>query len=292
MADTTIKQLTTVIPKGVGLIPLSQDNVTVNTLASSITASAMPSSVRYSVEYLVVGGGGGGGQDYAGGGGAGGYVEGNMFLNVGERYQVIVGLGGRKDLQHYYNEDGTDSVFGPVVAFGGGAGMSYQNRRQANNGGSGGGCGYQYAYIGRGFPGQGNNGIIGGNIGSTAGGGGGGAGGVPLTITPYIGGVGKSSSITGTSTLYASGGSHIGDLGTVKASDPTPNTGHGGNSAYGSWTGDGTAANGATGIVVIAYAGAQRGTAYNYNNVIIPADTSSRAGYTVHKFTQGGYYIA
>jgi len=289
MADVSITQLDLVTPKSNSSIPLSQDGSTARTLASSLTANCLAAGTRYQIEYLVVGGGGGGGQDYAGGGGAGGFLEGSMFLNVSERYPVAVGYGGRKDTTSYLNENGGNSVFGPYVAFGGGAGMSYQNRRQANSGGSGGGCGYQYTFIGYGIEGQGYNGIIGGNIGSTAGGGGGGAGGAPLPSTPYTGGIGKFSSITGTNTLYASGGSHIGNIGSTPRPDMPPNNGFGGNSAYGSW---GTANNGSTGIVVIAYQGSPRGTAYLFNNTVISADTSSRPGYTVHKFLQGGYFIA
>jgi len=289
MADVTISQLSLVAPKGDGFIPISQDNSTVRTLASSLTANCLSESSRYSVEYLVIGGGGGGGQDYAGCGGAGGFVEGNMYINVGDKYQVVVGRGGRKDLQSYWNENGGDSIFGSIRAFGGGAGQSNTNRRQANNGGSGGGCGYQYDYIGYGIDGQGYEGIIAGSFGYTAGGAGGGAGGRPSPSTRYIGGPGKYSSITGTNTLYASGGSHLGNLGSTGRPDAAPNTGFGGNGAYGSWS---VSNNGSSGIVIIAYTGTPRGTAYTYQGTTVPADTASRPGYTVHKFLQGGYYIA
>lgn len=289
MADVSISQLSLVTPKSDGSIPISQDGSTVRTLASSLTANCLAAGTRYSVEYLVVGGGGGGGQDYAGCGGAGGFLEGTMFLNVSERYPVAVGRGGRKDTQSYLNEDGGDSVFGSYIAFGGGAGQSYTNRRQANNGGSGGGCGYQYTFVGYGVEGQGYEGIIASSAGSTAGGAGGGAGGPPNPATRFIGGPGKFSAITGTNTLYASGGSHLGNLGSTGRPDMPANTGFGGNGAYGSW---GVANNGSSGIVVIAYPGAPRGTAYLFDNSIIQADTVSRPGFTVHKFLQGGYYIA
>jgi hypothetical protein len=281
MADVTISQLSLVAPKGDSFILLSQDNVTVRTLASSLTANCLPVGSRYSVEYLLVGGGGGGGQDYGGGGGAGGLLEGEFVVDKNIKYNISVGYFGREAGSGQPSSNGGPSSLGPLMVFGGGRGGD-NNRVEGGDGGSGGGAKAGYTTFGRGLLGQGNN----GNPESTGGygGGGGGAGG---PASQRIGGAGKSSSITGTAVIYASGGTTYNTQ--TSAPDKSPNTGHGGDGSLGPW---GYCGSGGSGVVVIAYEGTPRGTAYLYDNTVIPADTSSRPGYTVHKFLQGGYYIA
>ena len=282
MADVTISQLSLVAPKGNGSIPISQDNSTARTLVSSITADCISKNSFYNIEYLVVGGGGGGGQDYGGGGGGGGFIDGTFNVGVGQKYFVSVGYFGREAGSGEPSSNGGPSFLGPLIAFGGGRGGD-NSQHQGGDGGSGGGAKSSYTAFGRGIYSQGNNGTTGVDSGGY-GGGGGGAGGVAVQRT---GGPGKASSITGTSVVYASGG--IANTSSINVPDKAPNTGHGGDGAYGPW---GYAGSGGSGIVVIAYEGAPRGTAYLANNTIIPADTVSRPGFTVHKFLQGGYYIA
>jgi len=292
MADTTISQLNLVTPIGEASIPLSQNSNTSRTLASSLTANCLPVGSLYSVQYLIVGGGGGGGQDYGGGGGAGGFLEGNTQIAVGQTYPVIVGLGGTREYQYIVNKNGGNSSFNNVIAYGGGKGGGHnaniytQDTLGGTDGGSGGGPyrGYQNisAAKGRGIFGQGNDSAPGSADYGGAGGGAGGPGGIDNN-----GGPGKYSTITGTNTYYASGG-------TIKNSnvallDKPSNTGYGGDANYGGW---GVASGGGSGIVVIAYPGAPRGTAYLNSTTILVPDTTSRPGYTVHKFLQGGYFIA
>lgn len=282
MADVTINQLNLVIPRGDSSIPISQDGNTARTIVSSITADCISKSTEYTIEYLIVGGGGGGGQDYGGGGGGGGVIDGNFTVNISQKYFVSVGYLGRESGSGEPSSNGGPSFFGPLIAFGGGRGGD-NNQYQGGDGGSGGGAKSSYTTFGRGIYSQGYDGTTGIGTGGY-GGGGGGAGGPP---SGRIGGTGKISSITGTAVMYASGG--ITNTTQVNVIDKLPNTGHGGDGSYGPW---GYAGSGGSGIVVIAYAGAPRGTAYTYNNLIIPADTTSRPGFTVHKFLIGGYYIA
>jgi hypothetical protein len=165
-------------------------------------------SVR-AVEVMVVGGGGGGGMDMGGGGGGGGVVyEPNYKVTPGVGVTVTIGAGGygapagggyRTDGAgpqpggHQFTvraTNGGDSVFGTIVAKGGGYGASsyYGYTPDYGYGGagaSGGGCsGYTHGgerYVDtNNIPGQGYPGGNSGNPGSGAddhfSGGGGGAG--------------------------------------------------------------------------------------------------------------------
>jgi hypothetical protein len=175
-------------------------------------------------DILVVGGGGGGGASIGSGGGAGGlsYYS-NASVAIGT-YTILVGAGGTGAVNYLargangYNS----SAFGNTsYGGGGGSGQSwvYNTSGTASgtlqttsaNQGSGAG-GTRYKSIGNeGTVGQGNSGgneVEGGNI--FASGGGGGAGGVggngSLITLAGVGGIGVSSTITGSSIDYAGGG--------------------------------------------------------------------------------------
>ena len=145
---------------------------TIHTFTSPGTFTV--SSGTADIEYLVVGGAGGGAWGYgSGGGGGGGVRESVSYPITPGTYPVTVGPGGQGGPGH---TNGSDSVFGPIIARGGGKGEQYGFPNPvAAAGGSGGGGG--------GAP----NGI---NIG--------GAGNTPTTIGEYIqgqrGGDGESSS--------------------------------------------------------------------------------------------------
>ena len=307
------------------------------------------------VEYLVVAGGGSGGAWVGGGGGAGGYKTANGFSVAGQtNYTVTVGSGGAAIAAggtSLPGINGSNSVFSSITSSGGGGG-GYRYDYGLYGGSGGGGTGYSGA--GLGIAGQGNNGGVGvgPNIGGAASGGGGGAGAVgsdvpdgPYTPVGYPsganGGIGLSSSITGTATYYAggggggaygsnaetdlgakggdggaggggggstftsgnnsTGGSNGGGAGIAGGSAGSGGTnsggGGGGSDGTGSYVHNASGAGG-SGIVVIAYANTYadistfaaglvvNGTTTTGSNVPA-ADTTSRAGYKVYKFTSG-----
>jgi hypothetical protein len=264
----------------------------------------------YNVEVLVVGGGGGGGIDTGGGGGAGGLIYHSSYpVSSGKKLQVTVGKGGPAATSNSFNAtSGSNSVFSNQVAFGGGYGSSNTSLSPGGNGGSGGGGGAYSLYQGvggTGVSGQGNNG---GDATAGAGGGGGGAGqsgfGGDTTAngdSASDGGDGLTYSITGSSVVYAAGGGGgqassdnrgtggssgvggDGGTGTRNPTDPDVNTGSGGGggSSTNQPNGNRRGTSGADGIVIIAYKGPQRGIGGTI-------DTTSRPGYTLHKFTTTG----
>lgn len=160
------------------------------------------------VDYLVVAGGGAGGGAYGGGGGAGGLLQGNIPVAVNSAITVTVGGGGTGS-SNANGTNGSNSVFGSVVATGGGYGPAGQ--AAGANGGSGGGSGGNPAgRWGQGVAGQGNRGGDAGSGTGPAPGGGGGAGTRGLDGTGEgpagNGGAGVASDISGTRTAYAGGG--------------------------------------------------------------------------------------
>ena len=256
----------------------------------------------YNVELLVVGGGGGTGE---GGGGAGGLIYYSSYpVSAGTKYSVTIGAGGTASGANSKGNNGANSIFGPLVAIGGGAGGGGQPPSLGNNGGSGGGTSAAYGAISGvalGTPGQGNNGgaqsFGNGSLYASGGGGGAGAvGGIGNTATGGsggVGGIGLAFSISGSSTYYSGGGGGNGagipsgvtapgglgggGTGAGNGTAGTPNTGGGGGGSNYSSSG----AAGGSGIIIIAYQGPQRGLGGT-------VDTTSRPGYTLHKFTTTG----
>ena len=211
------------------------------------------------VEYLIVAGGGGGGTDadVGGGGGAGGVLSGTSSSTNAATHSVTVGAGGAGGTNSYTpgtgdggngSQGGSSSVFSQT-AIGGGYGGSRNDN--GGNGGSGGGGGDGNGVGGSGTSGQGHDGGDSPSMNANGGhdqGAGGGAGGAASGITP---GVGITSSFTGSSVTYATGG--IGynpqhPSGGENWTTASPNTGNGGRGA--NTTADST---GGSGIVILRY---------------------------------------
>ena len=172
-----------------------------------------------SVDYLVIAGGASGGitysgfSGYAGGGGAGGALTGTASL-TSQAYTVTVGAGGATNsVNGARGTTGSNTTCFGLTAYGGGGGggTGASNTQSGNSGGSGGGGGDGGGAGGAGTNGQGNSGGGGGgNWAFGMGGGGGGAGGAGESGSYGSGwghgGIGITSSISGTSTKYAGGG--------------------------------------------------------------------------------------
>jgi len=257
------------------------------------------------VEYLVVAGGGGG--QTGGGGGAGGLLTGMVPVTAGASYTVTVGGGGSNGGggQAVQGVNGTNSVFGSIVASGGGGGASYNGTTTGKAGGSGGG-GYNVSVGGQGTANQGNAGASGNKV-TTASGGGGGAGSMGLNPLPANGtlgtavsggggGAGVASAISGgimtyaggggggassDATLRSNGGIGGGGLGCIggDALNTTGNVNTGGGGGGGFYVNsDGKA--GGSGIVIVRYQGTVQfytGGTVGYAN-----------GYIVHTFYSNG----
>ncbi|NTW31314.1 MAG: hypothetical protein HGB12_01545 [Bacteroidetes bacterium] len=235
-------------------------NYTINkfTVVGS-TTWAVPCGVS-AVEYLVVAGGGGGGSTYGGGGGAGGLLTSTNFAVTGT-INVTVGNGGAAQT------NGGNSVFSTITAIGGGhSGIgSAVNGSTGGSGGGGSGRSGGGEVVSSGGAGTVNQGYAGGGGGSfgaiDGGGGGGGAGSVGETVDNRSdagdGGIGISSSITGTPTYYAGGGAGCG----YGTGVPVGGNGGGGNAnvAGAANTGGGgggsqtSGKQGGSGVVIIRY---------------------------------------
>jgi prepilin-type N-terminal cleavage/methylation domain-containing protein len=219
------------------------------------------------VEYLLVAGGGGGGManvsnNYGGGGGggAGGVLSGTLRVAAGG-HTIAAGSGGYGGRSSGSGgTSGDDSTGFNLVAIGGGGG-SGSTTAGGSGGSGGGGAGLNNARslggagtVGQGF--AGGNGINQSSVYSSGGGGGGAGGpggfatGFSSTEVEIPGGPGILSSITGTSVLYASGGSGvIGASSWAKGgTSGAEGTGDGGQGAEYRAGGDG-----GSGIVVIRY---------------------------------------
>lgn len=164
---------------------------TVRTFLSSGTFSISHANIP--LTYLVVAGGGsGGGQtgySEGGGGGAGGYLTGTTVSTVGS-LNVTVGMGG-PGIYNSTGNNGQNSSFSGVLAYGGGGGGSRNGNINGNGGGSGGGAG-----IGPGGQGSGGAGADGQGV----------AGGVNTFDARNGGGLNAVNSITGTSQTYSQNG--------------------------------------------------------------------------------------
>ncbi len=262
----------------------------------------------YNVELLIVGGGGGGGFSVGSGGGAGGLIYYSSYpVSAGTKYSVTVGAGSSAMNTTVGTgtaaSNGGNSIMGPLVAYGGGGGtgqsVGYPNGTGGKSGGSGSGGTRNQNTPGQGVPGQGNAGGRGSDVaGSYGGGGGGGAGSVGGDGSDSgggNGGIGLAFSITGVSTYYAGGGGGSsnggpggsgglggGGAGTSGANGVSGTVNTGGGGGAGDASGEGTTGGtGGSGIVIIAYQGSQIGIGGT-------VDTTSRPGYTLHRFTTTG----
>lgn len=166
------------------------------------------------VDVLVVGGGGAGGAGYnntpGGGGGGGGLVQQYGLGVQAGSYPIRVGEGGtiRYDVTTG-QQNGMDSFFGAITAFGGGGG-SNGNTANSYSGGSGGGAGATVTGGGSGVLGQG---FAGGSntagLNRGAGGGGAGQAGTSITGTTSSGNGGNGLAVafySNESIYYAGGG--------------------------------------------------------------------------------------
>ena len=253
----------------------------------------------YDIDYLVVAGGGGGGMTAGGGGGAGGYRANSLSVTSGATSTVTIGAGGAGGASDGQNGVvGSPSVFGSVTAAGGGYGAHGGGGATGGTGGSGGGGGYGTNAGGAGTSGQGFAGgsttstgssefpcgggggasAVGGNATSASTvGGAGGAGSTWLNGSTYAGGGGGSG--TGNPAGGAGGGGRGGRVSDSTKLPGTVNTGGGG----GGGAGGAALGTGGSGIVIVRYEGAQRGSG---------GTVTSSGGYTYHTFTTSGTYTA
>jgi hypothetical protein len=208
-----------------GWIPTVDDDVTFET--------AQP---PYTIEYLVVAGGGsGGGGHRSGGGGAGGYrnsyasetsgrnssTETPLSMYSGTTLTITVGAGGAMPYNGLSaingNAGNSSSISGTgittITSYGGGGGGGYTLSATAGTYGSGGGGGQDTDAGTSGSNGTAGQGFDGGDTNSGSGlqqggsGGGAGANGqTGGTTSATAGGVGLSSSITGSAVFRAGGG--------------------------------------------------------------------------------------
>jgi hypothetical protein len=296
-------------------IQLKTDSQAGPIVAISNTVTILDTSldpVTFSAGYLIVAGGGSGAGDTTNdgaGGGAGGMLTGGQMLSTPGNYFVDVGAGGSVDgSTKGWNSQLTNYSGVWLTAQGGGAGIFNNGPWGGENGGSGGG-GYDNNAKGTGTAGQGNDGGFGTSSGRGGGGGGAGAAGSNATPTQAgNGGIGRTSSITGSSVYYAGGGGGSGAAnfggspviathgaggqgGGGNGATPTTyqtagvvNTGGGGGGgayAAGDFNSFGRYGGGAggSGIVVVTYAGSARGTGGTITTV---------GGNTVHTFTSSG----
>ena len=159
------------------------------------------------IEYLVVAGGGGGGAGRGGGGGGGGVKTGKTTLLPGT-YNITVGAGGASASTDNRGGNGGSSSIGTLIVTTGGGGGGGWSTPAGNNGGSGGGSSASsISSSGTGISGEGFAGSI--RLDLYTGGGGGGAGGVGGAgggTSTSRGGIGITSTITGTAVNYAGGG--------------------------------------------------------------------------------------
>ena len=278
--------------------------------------AANTKSILSTVEVLVVAGGGGGGASIAGGGGAGGLIYSSSHsITPGSAITATVGDGGVGGVDQNIgngivanNTNGGNSVFGSLIAIGGGKGGPEYNGNGFSGGSGGGGSrsigpGNTIYIGGTSTISQGNSGGTGSNTGGGdgygSGGGGGGAGSVGGNAaggTGGSGGSGLSYSISGTSVTYAagggggayngtggSGGSSIGGngangSGSIAGSGVNGTGSGGGAGGYPSYR---SGAAGGSGIVIVRYPGSQRATGGTVTSV---------GGYTIHTFTTSGTF--
>ena len=283
-------------------------NTTVNYYEFYDGTSWVNLAFPYNIEYLVVAGGGSGGSGNggSGGGGAGGYIANTATVIPLSAYTTTIGAGGAAtgNSQNLLGNDGSNSTISGnsllQTAIGGGGGGAW-SVQAGRSGGSGGGGGGFSASGGSGTGGQGNAGGTGSNNTSPySGGGGGGAGGVGQTSNSTVsnggvglqwlngsfyaggGGAGTESASRTSDGLGGNGGGGKGGYLNTLAIAATVNTGGGGGGG-GYPTPSYIGSTGGSGIIIIRYSGAQRGTG---------GTVTSAGGYTYHTFTSSGTYTA
>ncbi|CAB4166915.1 hypothetical protein UFOVP964_14 [uncultured Caudovirales phage] len=291
---------------------------------SSASNSVTPVYKPASVEFLVIAGGGSGGSSVycGGGGGAGGMRTGSIGITFGVSNTVTVGGGaGGAGAINAHGNNGGNSTFSSITSTGGGGGHGYTNGAGASVAGTAGGSGggnYGTYLPPAGISGQGNNG--GGNGVGISGyinndlqyvyeGSGGGAGAAGIQRyhngsyqTNGPGGVGASSSISGSAVMYAGGGAassygQPGSLGGdgggggsntfaagVAGTSYTGGGGGGSNSTPTAGNPISSGASGGSGIVIIRYPN-------NYTDAVSTTGSPSfvnSGGYKVYTWTGSG----
>ena len=290
--------------------------------AAHFVAATFGPEPGYSVDFLVIAGGGSGGSSSngGGGGGAGGFrasynsetsggggsSESALSFSKGTVYTITVGAGGSSAYQSVGDTGSDSSISGSnittITSNGGGAGGTSND---AGAGGSGGGGDGSSTFGGSGTANQGYDGAYGFN-GGYGGHGGGGAGQVGQNVTGSgssavggDGGDGQTSTITGSSVIYAGGGGG-GDWGTGgtggtggggdgtdnsgTAVSGTTNTGGGGGGSGGFTS---TSGAGGSGVVILRMATAD----YSGTTTGSPTVTTDGSD-TILKFTSSGTYTA
>lgn len=282
------------------------------TVESLVIAGGGGGGSNYTVYDAGGGGGGAGGYRSSVVGessGGGGPAESVITLTPRTVYTVTVGAGGAGAVTNVGGKgaNGSNSVFASITSVGGGGGgtsanSSLPDQAAGASGGSGGGATTWQSTNRSGGSGTTNQGYSGGDTNFTgtdyAGSGGGGAGAVGaanINDAGGFGGAGVSSSINGTATTRAggggggyrsgsgsNGGSGGGGAGGAGGNGTagTVNTGGGGGGSAGTPS---NGAAGGSGLVIIRYLGAQRGTG---------GTVTSSGGYTIHTFTTSGTYTA
>jgi len=227
-------------------------------------------NTTFSINYLLIAGGGGSGSAGDGGaGGGGGFVESSGTVNSFTSYTITVGAGGSS------GSNGGNSTAFSTTAIGGGRGATSGGGGTSGGSGGGGWSGISANNPpGQGTSGQGNRGGFGFDTFPTSyGAGGGGAGDVGQGEQFNTnGGIGRQSSITGSSVYYAGGG-----VGTSGGSPGLGTIGRGGSGGGGS---------GANGTVIISYVNtSQRATGGTVTSYSAGGNT-----YWVHTFTTSGTF--
>jgi hypothetical protein len=270
------------------------------------------SAITYIVGYMLQAGGGGGGANYAGGGGGGGLRStvsatgrgGSLETEIpvlSGSYLLTVGAGGVWG-GGYSGSYGGNSVFGDIIALGGGGGRNGSGSTRGINGcGAGGsndnGWAGHFGTLGQGYDGGVGNSSFTPTLSGGGGGGTGGNGGSGVNGSPTVGG-GEGSPTTVTFTGYGGVSYGAGGQGSVYASGTMgysrgANTGHGGGSGsnFTNWIGG----NGGSGIVLIRYADslpdlAAIGAGLTKDGGGLTPSTTS-GGYKVYRFTAGSDII-
>jgi hypothetical protein len=278
--DTTVEAPAFITASGGSITTSGNYKIHTFTGDGTFTATAGTSAPNNEISYLVVAGGGGSGAAQRGGGGGGGFREdkasndtytaspldgaGTINITTGT-FPITVGAGGAPGTAASpdANTNGANSVFSTITSTGGGSGGTGTAQPGGpypggGPGGSGGGAGEnQQVTPGNGnnppvSPPQGNDGGTswrgGPNSGSAAGGGGaGGAGGPIASQSPQSkggnGGVGTSTSITGSPLAFSGGG---GGGGYFAASQPGGSASPCGTGGAGAPSGGGNGGDGTT----------------------------------------------